>query len=81
MKKEIKKISRKNFLSWGVGITSVLALPAFLRNKKKKKPQKVKMLTQDGRLVEIDMENIPSKKQKIKDADIHTWVNKKTSSL
>jgi hypothetical protein len=35
------------------------------------------MLTQDGRLVEIDIENIPVKKQKIRNADIHTWVNKK----
>jgi hypothetical protein len=51
------------------------------RSKKKKEPQKVKMLTQDGRLVEIDIENIPVKKQKIRNADIHTWVNKKTSSL
>ena len=81
MEKEQKKLSRKNFLSWGAGITSLLVLPSFFRNKKKKEPQKVKMLTQDGRLVEIDIENIPAKKHKIKGADIHTWVNKKTSSL
>jgi hypothetical protein len=31
--------------------------------------------------VEIDIENVPAKKQKIRNADIHTWVNKKTSSL
>jgi hypothetical protein len=81
MEKETKKLSRKNFLSWGVAITSILALPSIFGGKKKKEPKKVKMLTQDGRLVEIDMENIPAKKQKIKSADIHTWVNKKTSSL
>ena len=81
MEKEQKKLSRKNFLSWGAGITSLLVLPSFFRSKKKKEPQKVKMLTQDGRLVEIDVENIPAQKQKIKDADVHTWVNKKTSYL
>jgi len=81
MEKEQKKLSRKNFLSWGAGITSLLVFPSFFRSKKKKEPQKVKMLTQDGRLVEIDVENIPAQKQKIKDADVHTWVNKKTSSL
>ena len=60
MEKEQKKLSRKNFLSWGAGITSLLVLPSFFRSKKKKEPQKVKMLTQDGRLVEIDVENIPA---------------------
>jgi len=81
MKKETKKLTRKNFLTWSAGITSLLVLPSFFKAKKKKEPQKVKMLTQDGRLVEIDIENVPAKKQKIRNADIHTWVNKKTSSL
>ena len=81
MEKEQKKLSRKSFLSWGAGITSLLVLPSFFRRKEKKQAEKVKMLTQDGRLVEIDIENIPVKKQKIKTADIHTWVNKKPSSL
>ena len=75
-----KKIfSRKNFLTWGIAISSVLAVPSIFRAKKKG-TKKVKMLTQDGRLVEIDQENIPIKKQKIKSADIHTWVNKRNSS-
>lgn len=75
-----KKIfSRKNFLTWGITISSVLAVPSIFRAKKKG-TKKVKMLTQDGRLVEIDQENIPIKKQKIKSADIHTWVNKRNSS-
>ena len=81
MEKDQKKLSLKNFLSWGAGITSLLVLPSFFRREKKEQGKKVKMLTQDGRLVEIDIENIPAKKQKIKSADIHTWVNKKTSSL
>ena len=78
MEKQIKNLSRKKFISWGFGITTLLALPAFFRSsKKKKESQKVKMLTQDGRLVEIDVANIPDKKKKIQQADIHTWVNKK----
>lgn len=80
MKRNKKILSRKNFLTWGIAITSMLAVPSFFRAKKKD-TKKVKMLTQDGRLVEIDMENIPAKKEKIKSADIHTWVNKKNSSL
>lgn len=78
---ENKNLSRKKFLAWSVGISSLLAVPAFLKfsAKKKNKATTVKMLTQDGKLVEIDVANIPSKKKKIKVAEIHTWMNKKTS--
>jgi hypothetical protein len=82
MEKNIKSWSRKKFLSWGVGITSFLAIPAFLRFSKTKKESKtVKMLTQDGRLVSIDMENVPHQKKQIKPEEIHTWVNTKKTSL
>jgi hypothetical protein len=83
MENERKNVSRKKFLFWGFGISSLLAVPAFLRSpkKKKKETRTVKMLTQDGRLVEVEVDNLPAKKKKINDADIHTWVNKKTSAL
>lgn len=77
---ENKSLSRKKFLAWGLGVTSFLALPGFLRfSKKKKEAEKVKMLTQDGKLVEIDVTNIPEQKKKIRGADILTWVHKKSS--
>jgi hypothetical protein len=78
---ENKNVSRKKFLAWSVCISSLLAVPAFLKfsNKKKKQSATAKMLTQDGKLVEIDVANIPSKKKKIKTADIHTWISKRTS--
>ena len=77
---ENKNVSRKKFLSWGLGIGSLLAVPAFLRPSKKKKETKtVKMLTQDGKLVAIEVANVPATKKKIKAADIHNWITKKTS--
>jgi hypothetical protein len=78
-----KSVSRKKFLLWGLSISSLLAVPAFLRPSKKKVSdgQTVKMLGQDGKLVEIDISHIPDKKSKLKDKDIHTWVRNKTSSL
>jgi len=81
MKKEIKTVSRKNFFAWTVGISSMFMIPAFLKNfgKKNKETKTVKMLTQDGKLVEIDVTRIPSKKKKVKIADIHNWINKKPS--
>jgi hypothetical protein len=81
MENESKRISRKKILKWAVGITSLLAIPAFLNfsGKKRTDSKSVKMLTQDGRLVEIDAANIPLKRKKIKEAEIHSWINKKTS--
>ena len=72
-----KGLSRKKFLSWGIGITSLLAIPAFLRfPKKNKAPGSIKMLTQDGRLVEVDASAISGKKEKIKIEEIHNWVKR-----
>ena len=78
MEKEIKPVPRKKFLAWGLGITSVIAIPAFLRFSKSKKPTKqVKMLSQDGSLVYVDIDKIPAQKKKINKEDIHTWISKK----
>jgi len=81
MEKEIKTVSRKKFFAWTVGISSSLMIPAFLKfsGAKNKNTKTVKMLTQDGKLVEIDIANIPSKKRKVKIGDIHNWINKKPS--
>lgn len=74
------KLSRKKFLFWGISASSLLALPAFLRfSKKKKETKTVKMLTQDGQLVEIQVSAIPEKKKKIDDTEILTWVNRKST--
>lgn len=82
MERDNKQVSRKTFLSWGLGISALLAIPAFLRPaKRKKQAHTVKMLTQDGRLVVIDVANIPEKKERIQPKDIPAWVNKKKSSL
>jgi hypothetical protein len=78
MQKEQKQLSRKKFLSWVAGIGAVLTIPAFLQPSKKKKQTKtVKMLTREGKLVLVEVENIPEEKKKIKPDDIHTWVVKK----
>ena len=76
MEKEKNKLSRQKFLFWGIGITSLFAIPSFLR-RKKPETKTVKMLTQDGRLVEIDAAHIPSQKKKIQPQHIHTWVTNK----
>lgn len=80
MLRKTKNISREKMIFWGIGLASLLAFPSFFRSPgKKKASQKVKMLTEDGKLVEIDVVNIPDKRKKISQADIHTWISKKIS--
>ena len=82
---EKKQVSRKKFLLWGVGLSSALAIPSiFLFGKKKAEasaPQMVRMLSEDGKLVEIDISKISGSKGMIKDKDIHTWVKTKKNQL
>lgn len=82
---EKKQVSRKKFLLWGVGVSSVLALPSiFLFGRKKAEPapaNMVRMLGEDGKLVEVDMSKIAGSQGKIKDKDIHTWVKTKKNQL
>jgi hypothetical protein len=77
-----KDLSRKKFIGWTIGIGSLLAIPAFLRRPRKKIPvQTTKMLTQDGRLVEIDVSHIPETKKKASTGEIQSWIQKKSASL
>ncbi|MGV3529213.1 MAG: hypothetical protein ACO1OO_09990 [Flavisolibacter sp.] len=71
-------VSRKRFLAWGLTIPAFLALPAFLRGKSKSKTTAtVKMLTQDGKLVTLHVQDIPEHKEKIKPEEIHNWISRK----
>ncbi len=76
-----KQVSRKKFVMWSVGVLSVFtAVRYFFRSTPKQNTTTVKMLTQDGRLVEVEESKLSSKGKKIKDADIHTWVQRKSSN-
>ena len=79
---ENKPVSRKKFVFWGVSALSVLtAARLFFRpGPKSEKPTTVKMLTQDGKLVEVEVTKLSTKREKISAEQIHTWIPKKTSS-
>ncbi len=78
-----KQSSRKKFLWWGAAaVTAITALPFFRRTKKIIPPAEtttVKMLTQDGRLVEIDKNLLASGGTKISTDELKQWVNKKSA--
>ncbi|MGZ3763187.1 MAG: hypothetical protein ACXVB0_06325 [Mucilaginibacter sp.] len=79
--------SRRKFV-WGVGILSVFAAIAAatglpFRNKKHSnfgkldnKKGTVKMLTQDGRLVEIDQSLLAAGKKKVTNSELQHWIKK-----
>ena len=76
-----KDVSRKKFITWAIGLGSLAIVPTLFRSRAEKKNNNTtaKMLTQDGKLVEIDMANIPAKKKKLGMADIHGWIRRKPS--
>ena len=75
-----KPLSRKKFVAWTAGILSaVTALTFFTRAAPQKKTRTVKMLTRDGKLVEIEISKLSSKRKRINDDDIHTWVQRQPS--
>jgi hypothetical protein len=78
MEQTPKTTSRKKFLLWSASVLSSLALLKFISGNKEKKTKTVKMLTQDGKLVEVDVEKLPgNKRKKITDEQLKTWVNRK----
>lgn len=78
------KSTRRNLLA-GIGALSLFPLIklGFLTKKKdiircipEQSNQPVKMLTQDGKLVEVDMSRIQGVKQKATKEDLQNWVKK-----
>jgi hypothetical protein len=79
---ENKPVSRKKFVIWGAGALAVLtAARFFFRTKsKKEKTTTVKMLTQDGKLVEVEVSKLPTKRKKVSVEQLQNWIQKKTST-
>ena len=73
---EIKKpTTRKKFLLWSVLLLSSATAFKFFSPKKKKEEDTVKMLTQDGKLVSINIKRMnSSKRSMITDQELKEWV-------
>jgi len=75
--------SRKKFLWWGAAALAAIAGSRLFSTRQKKNLSKentatVKMLTRDGRLVEIDKTLLASGSKKISTEELKQWVNKKS---
>lgn len=76
--------SRKKFIWWGAAALAAITGSRFFLIRKKKNDNKgstatVKMLTQDGRLVEIDKTLLASGSKKISTDELKQWVSKKSA--
>jgi len=76
MTTEIKKQTRRKFLGWGLASAAVFSAFKFFKPAEKKQKETVKMLTQDGTLVEVDIASLPSAKKKITNPELQNWIKK-----
>lgn len=73
-----KTSSRKKFLLWSATILSSLTVLNFVSGNKPPKKETIKMLTQDGILVEVEIDKLTSgRRNKISDEQLKNWVSKK----
>ncbi len=72
---EKKSPGRRKLLVWSAAILSGVSLLRWIMPREKQ-TETVKMLTRDGKLVEIDKRLLPEKKAKINDKDLLSWVKK-----
>lgn len=76
MQESQKSQSRKKFLLWSAAALSSVSILRFFKVPKKKKTETVKMLTRDGKLVEVIISAIPSKQKKITNKELQNWIKK-----
>jgi len=71
------KVTRKKLISW-LGILSLFSMAGVaFKPWKNKTPKTVRMLTEDGKLVEIDADLLASNSKKISDKELQNWVKNK----
>ena len=74
MEQSPKTSNRKKFLLWTATVLSSLTLLKFIPRNKPKETETI-MLTQDGKLVEVDVTKLGcGKRKKISDDELKTWV-------
>lgn len=74
-----KKSTRKKFLLWGAAIIGTVTALKFISGRKEEpEPESdtIKMLTQDGTLVEIDRKLLAASGKKISNVELQHWIKK-----
>jgi hypothetical protein len=71
-----KNTTRKKFVLWSLGALASVSAFKFFIGKKNEKKKTIKMLTQDGKLVEIDNELLKTSTERITNEELKNWVKK-----
>jgi len=71
------KVTRRKLLGWLGVVTLFTTAGAALMPRKNNEINTVKMLTEDGKLVEIDAALLAAGKQKVSDKELQNWVKRK----
>lgn len=72
----MNNLSRKKFLFSGLSLAAVAAFFKWNTPPVEEKKKTQKFLTQDGRLVEIDLDKLPSSKKEASKEDLQNWIKK-----
>jgi hypothetical protein len=80
MQDQIKTSSRKKFILRSAVLIVTAGIAKFFIGSKSKKKYTVKMLTRDGRLVEVDRSALITPGKKISNEELKNWVDNKNSS-
>lgn len=67
-------LSRKKFLFSGLSLAAVATL--FKWGSRRKEKATAKFLTQDGKLVEIELDKLPSSRKTATKEDVQNWIKK-----
>jgi hypothetical protein len=73
----MKNQNRRKFLLAGLSLAALLATLRLTKKKTEKKT--IKFLTQDGKLVEIEADKVPTTKQAVTKQDLQNWIKKNKS--
>lgn len=76
MEQNQKTTTRKKFLLWGATVLSSLTVLKFYSGSKQRENETVKMLTQEGKLVEVDIAALTTKRKKITNKELQNWIRK-----
>jgi hypothetical protein len=68
--------SRKKFISVGISTAALFTAFRFLLPQKKKTKNTIKMLSQSGELVEVDIAALPARKKKVTNNELKNWIKK-----
>jgi len=77
MQIEGSKVTRRKLVGW-LGVLSLFTMAgaAFRPWKSKGTSKTIKMLTQDGKLMEVDARLLASASKKVSDKELQSWIKK-----